>query len=420
MPTVTAPKKQSGLAHRLWTGEVSYDFVGKRRFWFAFSAVVLIFCLAGLVVRQLDLGIEFAGGSKFQVDVPAITDTTVADFRAAVENSGVADLEATVTTIGSSKVSIETRALEAADDQIAVRTAIAAQAGVDVEEVAYDQIGASWGKQVTQKAAIALVVFLVLVSLLIGIYFRDWKMALSAILCLFHDLIVTVGVYAWVGFTVTPSTLTGVLTILGYSLYDTVVVFDKVRENWAGLEESRLTHAEAANLADNQVLVRSINTTVIGVLPVAALLFAGAFVLGSGPLQDIGLALFVGMIAGAYSSIFIATPLLALLKDREPAVKELTAKVLRRRAKAKAAAAKAAAPEPEPEPEAADEPEDDEALVEVVEAAEPEDDAEDIEPAEPAPKDTAKAAKPAAQAGAKAPAAPRQQPRHQPRSQRRK
>jgi preprotein translocase subunit SecF len=192
---------------------------------------------------------------------------------------------------------------------------------------------------VTQKAIIALVVFVVLVFALIGLYFRHWKMALSAIVCLLHDLVVTVGVYALVGFSVTPATLTGVLTILGYSLYDTVVVFDKVRENWAETEDSRLTHAEAANLADNQVLMRSINTTVIGVLPVAALLFAGAFVLGSGPLEDIGLALFVGMLVGAYSSIFIATPLLSQLTDLDPKIKEHDDRVRRRRAKAKLAPA---------------------------------------------------------------------------------
>ncbi|MDR1808268.1 MAG: protein translocase subunit SecF [Propionibacteriaceae bacterium] len=401
-----APQKKAGLAHKLFTGQVSYDFVGNRKIWFTFSAVVILLCLAGLVVRGLELGIDFKGGSKFQVNVAAVTDDTVGLYRDAVENAGVADLgNVTVTTVGTSKVSIETRSLDA-NEQIAVRTAIGNEAGVASEDVAYDQIGASWGSQVTQKGAIALVVFLVVVSLLIGIYFRHWKMALSAILCLFHDMIVTVGVYAWVGFEVTPSTLTGVLTILGYSLYDTVVVFDKVRENWANLEESRLTYSEAANLADNQVLMRSINTTILGVLPVAALLVAGSFVLGSGPLEDIGLALFVGMIAGAYSSIFIATPLLAWLKDLEPAVKEHTAKVLRRRGKAKriqvteTAAPKAAASGASP----------DEAVTVVDIVAEQADNAAEGEPAEADVLAAAAPAKPAA----------RRQPSHQPRSQRKK
>ncbi len=189
----------------------------------------------------------------------------------------------------------------------------------------------SWGKQITQQAAIALVVFLVLVGLLIWIYFRDAKMSVAALLALGHDLVITIGVYALVGFTVTPATMIGVLTILGYSLYDTVVVFDKVRENVAAMETNKVTYTEAANHAVNQVLVRSLNTTIIGVLPVAAILFAGVFVLGSGPLEDLGLALFVGMIAGAYSSIFIATPLLAQLREREPEMTAHRERVERRR-----------------------------------------------------------------------------------------
>jgi len=334
--STAAPKSapKTSLTHRLWTGQVSYDFVGNRRTWYIFSAFLLVFCLVGIGVRGLQFSIEFSGGSKFQVDVAAVTSDTVGAFRSAAESAGVAGLDATVTTIGANRVSIETRSLEV-PEQIAVRAAIAEQAQVAAEEVAYDQIGASWGAEVTRKAIIALVVFMGLVSLLIGLYFRYAKMAISALTTLLHDLIVTVGVYAWVGFSVTPATLTGVLTILGYSLYDTVVVFDKVRENWGNLEDSKLTYAEAANLADNQVVVRSLNTTIIGVLPVAALLFAGSIVLGSGPLEDIGLSLFVGMIAGAYSSIFLATPLLSQLKDLEPAVQEHDQRVLRRRAKAK-------------------------------------------------------------------------------------
>ena len=169
-----------------------------------------------------------------------------------------------------------------------------------------------------------------LVSLLIWAYFRDFKMAIAALVALLHDVVITVGIYALVGFTVTPATLIGILTILGYSLYDTVVVFDKVRENVADLTPSKLTYSDAANAAINQVLIRSINTTIIGVLPVAALTFVGTFVLGTGPLKDLGLALLVGMIAGAYSSIFIAAPLLAQLKEAEPEMREHRAKLHRR------------------------------------------------------------------------------------------
>ena len=207
------------------------------------------------------------------------------------------------------------------------------------EQVAYSLIGASWGGQITDRALIALGVFLLLVTLVIWAYFRNWKMSVAALIALLHDLVLTIGIYALVGFTVTPATVIGVLTILGYSLYDTVVVFDKVRENIRDLTSSaRQTYSEAANLAVNQVLVRSINTTIIGVLPVAALLFAGAFILGEGPLKDLALALFVGMISGAYSSIFIATPLLAQFKEREPEMQKLAKRVLARRAKTDARA----------------------------------------------------------------------------------
>ncbi|HEX8508464.1 MAG TPA: protein translocase subunit SecF, partial [Propionibacteriaceae bacterium] len=207
---------------------------------------------------------------------------------------------------------------------------------------------ASWGDQITNRALLALGVFLVLVALVIWAYFRNAIMSAAALVALGHDLILTIGVYALVGFTVTPATLIGVLTILGYSLYDTVVVFDKVRENVRDLKSSTVrTYSEAANLALNQVLVRSINTTIIGVLPVAALLFAGAAILGEGPLKDLALALFVGMISGAYSSIFIAVPLLAQLKERDPDMRTLASRVAARRAK-EAAKGRGSAPVREP------------------------------------------------------------------------
>ena len=324
-----------GLAHKLWTGEVSYDFIRTRNRWYLLSGVLLIVSILAVTIGGLNLGIEFRGGSDFQVKVATVDDSTVPAFRQAVESAGIGDLEgATVTTVGNDTVRVQTRTLDDIAQRTAIRQAIADEAGVPEDEVAYQHIGASWGQQITRQAAIALVVFLVAVSLLIWAYFRDWKMSMAALVALAHDLIITVGVYALLGFTVTPATMIGVLTILGYSLYDTVVVFDKVRENVAEMAEDRRTYSEAANHAVNQVLVRSINTTIVGVLPVAALLIAGVFVLGSGPLEDLGLALFVGMIAGAYSSLFIATPLLAQFKEREPAVAEHRAKVDRHRAKA--------------------------------------------------------------------------------------
>jgi preprotein translocase subunit SecF len=322
------------IGHRLYTGEVSYDFIGHRRRWYLVSAIMIAVSILSLAVRGLDFGIEFRGGADFKA-ATQVTAQTVDSMREALRNSGVPDLdEATVNAIGNNQVRVQTRTLDPTEEVPKVRTAIANEVGINPDQVAYSLIGASWGSQITERALIALGVFITLVALVIGIYFRDVKMSAAALIALGHDLVLTIGIYALVGFTVTPATLIGVLTILGYSLYDTVVVFDKIRENVRDLRSSTTrTYSEAANLAVNQVLVRSINTTIIGVLPVAALLFAGAVILGEGPLKDLALALFVGMVAGAYSSIFIATPILAQMKEREPDMKKLTARVRARRAK---------------------------------------------------------------------------------------
>ena len=326
--------RRQGLASRLYRGEVSYDFIGHRRRWYLISGALLLVSVLAVAIFGLKWGIEFSGGADFQVNT-TVTSTTVQDFQDALDNSGVPDLhESTITTIGNDGVRVQTRTLDPVKEVPKVRGAIAEEAGTTPENVAYSLIGASWGGQITQKALIALGVFLVLVTLVIWAYFRNGKMSAAALIALGHDLVLTVGIYALVGFTVTPATLIGVLTILGYSLYDTVVVFDKVRENTRDIKSSTTrTYGEAANLAVNQVLVRSINTTIIGVLPVAALLFAGAFILGEGPLKDLALALFVGMISGAYSSIFIATPLLVQMKEREPDMQKLTHRVANRRAR---------------------------------------------------------------------------------------
>jgi preprotein translocase subunit SecF len=322
------------IGHRLYTGEVSYDFIGHRRRWYLVSAIMIAVSIFSLAFRGLDFGIEFKGGADFKA-AAQVTAQTVDSMRGALRDSGVPDLnEATVNTIGNNLVRVQTRTLDPTEEVPKVRAAIANEVGIPSDQVAYSLIGASWGGQITERALIALAVFISLVALVIGFYFRDVKMSAAALIALAHDLILTIGIYALVGFTVTPATLIGVLTILGYSLYDTVVVFDKVRENVRDLKSSAArTYSEAANLAVNQVLVRSINTTIIGVLPVAALLFAGAVILGEGPLKDLALALFVGMVAGAYSSIFIATPILAQMKEREPDMKKVAARVRARRAK---------------------------------------------------------------------------------------
>jgi preprotein translocase subunit SecF len=346
--------KLSAIGHRLYTGEVSYDFIGHRRRWYIVSAILIGLSILALAVRGLDFGIEFKGGADFKA-ATTVTAQTVDSMKDALRNSGVPNLDdSTVNTIGNNQVRVQTRTLDPTEEVPKVRSAIANEVGIPPDQVAYSLIGASWGGQITERALIALGVFLALVALVIGIYFRDAKMSAAALIALGHDLILTIGIYALVGFTVTPATLIGVLTILGYSLYDTVVVFDKVRENVRDLRSSTArTYSEAANLAVNQVLVRSINTTIIGVLPVLALLFAGAVILGEGPLKDLALALFVGMVSGAYSSIFIATPLLAQMKEREPDMKKLAARVRARRAKEaqkeRVSTAPAAVPTTEPE-----------------------------------------------------------------------
>ena len=323
---------KKGFAHRLYTGEASYDFMKNRRQWYLISGIILLICIGSIIFRGLNLGIEFTGGTVFQVPTK-VTPQTIGDVGSVVEGTGLPDLGGTsVVTVGDHTARVQTRTMTP-EEVSKVRNALASHVGANANEVTYSTVGGSWGRQITEKGIQALVVFLVLVGLMIWAYFRDWKMSVAALVALLHDLIVTVGVYSLTGFTVTPATLIGVLTILGYSLYDTVVVFDKVRENVAGIFKQKHTYSEQANLAINQVLVRSINTTIIGVLPVAAILIAALFVLGPGPLEDLGLALFVGMIAGAYSSLFIATPLLAQLREREPEMAAHRAKLGKRDAR---------------------------------------------------------------------------------------
>lgn len=328
-PAPAPSGRKPGIAHRLYTGEISYDFVAHRRRWYLISGIAIAIAILALLFRGLNLGIEFKGGVDFRAPV-TVSASTVATLESAVSALDLPGLEeVNVTTIGANTVSVQTLQLTT-EDVTKVRDTIAATVGVASTDVTYSRIDASWGQQVTTQALIALAVFLALVMLLIWVYFRNFQMSVAAIVALAHDVLITVGVYALVGFTVTPATVIGVLTILGYSLYDTVVVFDKIRENTRDLTSTNRTYSEQANLGVNQTLVRSLNTTVIGVLPVAALLFAGVVILGTGPLEDLGLALFVGMIAGAYSSIFIATPLLAQLREAQPDMKEHRAKLARR------------------------------------------------------------------------------------------
>ena len=324
--------KLSRTGHALYTGEVSIDFVGRRMLWYVLSGVIVLVAVLGLAVKGLNLGIEFEGGVEYKVAVgQGNADlTTVQAVRDAVEGSGIPNAdEPGVNTSGGDSIRVTTEPLTN-DEVRTVAARIAQDVGVDVDQdISSQLIGPSWGQQVASRAIQGLVVFLFLVVLLIWGYFREWKMSVAAIVALVHDVVITVGVYALSGFEVTPATVTGVLTILGFSLYDTVVVFDKVRENTKELGRTHKTYREAANLAVNQTLVRSINTSIVALLPVGALLYAGVFLIGSGALKDLALALFVGMAAGAYSSIFIATPLLVQLKEREPGVKAGDARAVR-------------------------------------------------------------------------------------------
>jgi len=327
-------KSRGSIGHRLYVGDVSVNFVGRWRRWFIISGIAMVIVVAGFALRGLNLGIEFTGGVEFQIPTNA-NQATIQKVETALANSGVPHAaDATVQAVGAHTIRVDTSALNTEQEVPKVKAALAEATGTHADQINYELIGASWGGQITQRGIIALVVFLVLVSLVLWAYMRNPKMSAAALVALLHDLIITLGVYAVVGFSFTPESLIGMLTILGYSLYDTVVVFDKVRENTRNLTaNAERTYSEAANLAVNQTLVRSINTTVIGVLPVAALLFAGGVILHTGPLKDLALALFVGMISGAYSSIFIATPLLAVWKEREPDMIRQAKRVAARRAR---------------------------------------------------------------------------------------
>ncbi len=270
------------LGQSLYDGRVSIDFVGRKWLWYGFSAVIIAVALSGLVFKQLNYGIEFEGGVEYRVSFVSgqADDDAVVAVRDAVMGTEIEDASSpTVNTSGSdgNLIRVQTEPLTT-EESIVVDDAIRGVEGV--EDLSSSQIGPSWGQQVAERALTGLVVFLVLVVLMIWAYFREWKMSVAALVALGHDLIITIGIYALVGFEVTPATVTGVLTILGFSLYDTVVVFDKVRENTAALSRTHQTYAEAANLAVNQTLVRSINTSIVALLPVGALLYVGAFVLG--------------------------------------------------------------------------------------------------------------------------------------------
>lgn len=309
----------------LYSGRRQINFIGRRRTWYAASAVILVLACIGLFGRGLNLSLDFKGGSEIKVSGISQIENYQDRAKNAIESAIPSAPSLDITKVGDDKLTIDSKKLgNGSSDTDRVSAALATEFKVSTDEITSNFIGPSWGSQVTTKARNALIVFLALVSILLAIYFRTWKMALSALVALIHDLVLTVGIYALVGIEVSPASVIGFLTILGYSIYDTVVVFDKVRENTdEAVATGSRSYAQAANYAINQTLVRSINTSVVALLPVGALLIVGFTVLGPGTLLDLALALFIGIAVGTYSSIFIATPLLASLRAKEPAMLEL-------------------------------------------------------------------------------------------------
>ena len=378
------------LASRMYHGETSFDIVGRRRLWFTISALLVLISLVSLVVPGLNFGIDFKGGAVFRVQ--PTTAVTEAQVRRTV---GPAAEVVQVTEDDPAQVIVQTEELAPAE-VARIRAGLAELAGVETNGVSTDSIGSKWGSAVSRRAVLALLVFLVVVVVYVSLR-MEFKMAVAALVALLHDLIITAGIFALARFEVTPATVIALLTILGYSLYDTVVVFDKVRENTGSLTAmSRTTYSQATNLAVNQTMMRSLNTSLASLLPILGLLLVGSYLLGAETLKDLALALFVGVAAGAYSSIFIAPPIVAMWKEKEPRYAQLRARVERLAAQGpgadrperpartgagstRSAAGSAAArdgrsrraPVPPPEPELAPDDEQEPVEDEVAETAEP-------------------------------------------------
>ncbi len=378
------------LASRMYHGETSFDIVGRRRLWFTISGLLVLISLVSLVVPGLNFGIDFKGGAVFRVQ--PTTAVTEAQVRRTV---GPAAEVVQVTEDDPAQVIVQTEELAPAE-VARIRAGLAELAGVETNGVSTDSIGSKWGSAVSRRAVLALLVFLVVVVVYVSLR-MEFKMAVAALVALLHDLIITAGIFALARFEVTPATVIALLTILGYSLYDTVVVFDKVRENTGSLTAmSRTTYSQATNLAVNQTMMRSLNTSLASLLPILGLLLVGSYLLGAETLKDLALALFVGVAAGAYSSIFIAPPIVAMWKEKEPRYAQLRARVERLAAQGpgaerperpartgagstRSAAGSAAArdgrsrraPVPPPEPELAPDDEQEPVEDEVAETAEP-------------------------------------------------
>ncbi len=305
------------FGNNLYTGKLSFPFVAKRRLWFIIAIALVVGSVLVPVIRPFQFSIEFTGGSQFTVHAPASTDQLKATEAV---RSIVPDATTKVVVVGEQDVRVQTSQMTQSETH-AVATALAEAYNVPIEEIASTFIGPAWGQDVTRQSLWGLSIFLALTFIILAIYFRTWKMSVAAIIGLLDVLVITIGIYALAGFQISPAAVIGFLTILAYSLYDTAVVFDKIRENTAddGVKSARL-FGESVNLAVNQTLVRSINTSIVAALPVGAILFIGAFWLGAETLTDISLSIFVGIIVATYSTIFVAAPLYSLFRESEPEI----------------------------------------------------------------------------------------------------
>lgn len=321
----------STWGNSLYTGKVSYPFIARRRLWYMVAAVLILISFTGLFGRGINFGIEFRGGTEIRVAQVADMENYESRATETLSEAAPEAVTITATRIGDNTVRLQTGELTNQRAEEA-REALAAEFAVPLEEVSSNLIGPSWGETVTNKAIQALVVFLILVTLVLALYFRTWKMAVASLVALVHDVIFTVGIYALLGIEVSPASMIGFLTILGYSIYDTIVVFDKVRENTEhAMETRRMTFGEAANLAVNQTLVRSITTSIVALLPIAVIMLFGIFLIGPGTLLDLSVALFIGITVGAFSSVFVAPAVLVDLRKGEKDIAELDRKVAKRR-----------------------------------------------------------------------------------------
>ncbi|MFG1953286.1 protein translocase subunit SecF [Micromonospora sp. NPDC048830] len=326
---------KSGLASRLYRGEAGLDVVGRRKLWFSVAGALILIAVLSFALRGFSLGIEFAGGNSFQVpaSVGTMEQTELKVGDALAKAGGGAKVVTAQRVGGPGGDSYELRTSQLSAEQAnAVKAEIAREFGIDQAQISGNQVSEAWGSQVTSRALLGLVIFIALVMVYLVLRF-EWRMAVAAVSSLFMNLVLTAGIYSLVGFEVTPSTIIGFLTILGFALYDVVVVFDKVQENTRGITaNNNQTYGDAANLAINQSLMRSLNTSVVALLPVGGLLFIGAGLLGAGTLKDLGLVLFVGMAVAFLTSILLATPLLVLLKNYEPRIQAHNRRVLARKA----------------------------------------------------------------------------------------